>query len=143
MAEQSDQELLALFRDSNANAHYAFNLIVKKYQLRLYNHVRRMVIVHDDANDLVQNVFIKVWKHLEGFREDSQLFTWMYRIATNECLAFLKQKRKRYFLPIHDVEAELSQKVSSMVPFDANKLELKLQQAILSLPEKQRLVFNL
>jgi len=143
MAEQSDQELLALFRDSNANAHYAFNLIVKKYQQRLYNHVRRMVIVHDDANDLVQNVFIKVWKHLEGFREDSQLFTWMYRIATNECLAFLKQKRKRYFLPIHDVEAELSQKVSSMVPFDANKLELKLQQAILSLPEKQRLVFNL
>jgi RNA polymerase sigma factor (sigma-70 family) len=107
MAELSDQELLAMFRDSQANAHYAFNLIVKKYQQRVYLHVRRMVIVHDDANDLVQNTFIKVWNHLEGFREDSQLFTWIYRIATNECLGHLKQKRKRFFLPIHDVEHEL------------------------------------
>lgn len=143
MAELSDQELLAMFRDSQANAHYAFNLIVKKYQQRVYQHIKRMVIVHDDANDLVQNTFIKVWNHLGSFREDSQLFTWIYRIATNECLGHLKQKRKRFFLPIHDVEHELKGHVVALSNFDTNKLELKLQQAILSLPEKQRLVFNL
>ncbi|MBL7924567.1 MAG: sigma-70 family RNA polymerase sigma factor [Bacteroidia bacterium] len=143
MAEYNDSELLALFRETEANSHYAFNLIIKKYQQRIYAHVRRMVIDHDDANDLVQNTFIKVWHNLKNFREDSQLFTWMYRIATNECLAHLKQKRKRFFLPIGDVEHELKSKLSHEPSFNANKLELKLQQAILSLPEKQRLVFNL
>ncbi|MBK7888002.1 MAG: sigma-70 family RNA polymerase sigma factor [Bacteroidetes bacterium] len=144
MAEFSDQELLLRFRDpDNHNRHYAFNLLVKKYQQKVYGHVRRMVIDHDDANDLIQNTFIKVWQHLDGFREDSQLYTWIYRIATNECLGFLKQKRKRFFLPIGDVEGELSQKLVQDRPMDVNKLELKLQQAILSLPEKQRTVFNL
>ena len=100
MAELSDQELLAMFRDSQANAHYAFNLIVKKYQQRVYLHVRRMVIVHDDANDLVQNTFIKAWSGLTNFREDSQFFTWLYRIATNEALTFLKKKRTAFFIPI-------------------------------------------
>lgn len=140
----SDQELLLRFRDPEShNRHYAFNLIVKKYQQKVYGHIRRMVIDHDDANDLVQNTFIKVWQHLDSFREDSQLYTWIYRIATNECLGFLKQKRKRFFLPIGDVEGELSQKLTADRPMDVNKLELKLQQAILSLPEKQRTVFNL
>ena len=80
---------------------------------------------------------------MDGFREDSQLFTWMYRIATNECLNFLKQKKKRFFIPIIDVEKELSGKLTEDFPTDAGKLELKLQQAILKLPEKQRIVFNL
>lgn len=144
MLNYSDQELLIQFRDpSNYNQHYVFNLIVKKYQQKVYCHVRRMVIDHDDANDLVQNTFIKVWQHLGNFREDSQLFTWIYRIATNECLGFLKQKRRRFYLPIADVEKELSNKIEEFTYFDSNKLELKLQQAILSLPEKQRIVFNL
>ena len=144
MSEFSDQELLERFRDpSGREKHYAFNLLVKKYQQRIYSHIRRMVIDHDDTNDLVQNTFIKIWNNLDGFREDSQLFTWMYRIATNETLGFLKQKKKRFFLPIGDVEHELANKLTQNNYFNVNKLEMKLQQAILSLPEKQRMVFHL
>lgn len=102
-----------------------------------------MVIDHDDANDLVQTTFIKAWKGLENFREDSQVFTWLYRIATNECLTHLNNKKKRFFLPIGDVEHELTIKLDSEPSLKANQLEMKLQKAILSLPEKQRTVFNL
>lgn len=144
MSEYSDQELLELFRDpSGSQKHYAFNLLVKKYQQRIYTHIRRMVIDHDDTNDLVQNTFVKIWHYLDGFRNDSQLFTWIYRIATNETLGFLRQKKKRFFLPITDVEGELANKISQQAGINANKLELKLQQAMIRLPEKQRLVFHL
>ncbi len=144
MAEYSDGELLLQFKNPDGNArHYAFNLIVKKYQQKLYYHIRKMVIDHDDTDDILQNVFIKVWNSLDGFREDSQLYTWIYRIATNECLTHLKNKKKRFFLPIADVEHELSDMLSSSDNFSADKLQLKLQQAILTLPEKQRLVFNM
>lgn len=102
-----------------------------------------MVIDHDDANDLVQTTFIKAWKGLENFREDSQVFSWLYRIATNECLTHLNNKKKRFFLPIGDVEHELTSKLDSEPTLKANQLEMKLQKAILSLPEKQRTVFNL
>ncbi len=142
MAEFSDEELLQQFRNESSR-HYAFNLIVKKYQQRLYSHIRKMVIDHDDTNDLLQNTFIKVWNNLEGFREDSQLFTWLYRIATNESLTFLKNKKKRFFLPVNDVEKELSEKLENSAPINADALQLKLQQAVLKLPEKQRVVFNL
>jgi len=144
MSEFSDQELLERFRDpSGSQKHYAFNLLVKKYQQRIYAHIRRMVIDHDDANDLVQNTFIKIWSHLDGFREDSKLFTWMYRVATNETLGFLKQKKKRFFLPIGNAEAVLQAKLIQEPGINANRLELKLQKAILALPEKQRLVFHM
>jgi RNA polymerase sigma-70 factor (ECF subfamily) len=144
MTQYSDSELLQRFRDPEGNnRHYAFNLLVKKYQQKIYYHVKRMVIDHDDANDLVQNTFIKVWNHLDDFREDSQFYTWVYRIATNETLAFLKQKKRRFFLPIVDVEKELEGKLESSPGINANKLEHELQKAILSLPEKQRVVFNL
>ena len=144
MDEYSDRELIERFRSLGSNnKHYAFNLLVRKYQQKLYYHIRRIVVDHDDTNDLLQNTFIKVWNHLDGFREDSQLYTWLYRVATNECLGFLKQKRKRFFLPIGDVEGELSDKLVQNEVLNADKLELKLQQAILSLPEKQRIVFNL
>lgn len=116
---------------------------MRKYQQKVYYHIRRMVIDHDDANDLVQTTFIKAWKGLENFREDSQVFTWLYRIATNECLTHLNNKKKRFFLPIGDVEHELTSKLDSEPTLKANQLEMKLQKAILSLPEKQRTVFNL
>lgn len=116
---------------------------MRKYQQKVYYHIRRMVIDHDDANDLVQTTFIKAWKGLENFREDSQVFTWLYRIATNECLTHLNNKKKRFFLPIGDVEHELTSKLDSEPSLKANQLEMKLQKAILSLPEKQRTVFNL
>jgi len=144
MTQYSDSELLQRFRDPEGNnRHYAFNLLVKKYQQKIYYHVKRMVIDHDDANDLVQNTFIKVWNHLDDFREDSQFYTWVYRIATNETLAVLKQKKRRFFLPIVDVEKELESKLDNSPGINANKLEHELQKAILSLPEKQRVVFNL
>jgi RNA polymerase sigma-70 factor (ECF subfamily) len=102
-----------------------------------------MVVDHDDANDVLQNMFIKVWNALDNFREDSQLYTWLYRIATNESLTFLQQQKRRSAVSLNDVENGLSNKVKADTGFDANKLEWKLQLAIQQLPEKQRAVFNL
>ena len=117
--------------------------MVKKYQKRLYWHIRRMVIDHDDANDVLQNTFIKVWNGLENFREQSQLYTWLYRIATNECLTFLEQLKRRQSDSFDNVEHILSNKLSSGKDFTGDQIEMKLQQAIIALPEKQRIVFNL
>lgn len=138
----SDEELLEQFKYP-ATKEKAFEAIIKKYQEKLYWHVRRMVIDHDDANDVLQNMFIKVWKSLENFREESQLYTWLYRIATNESLTFLSNQKKRRSVSIDDEDNTLTNKLKSDTHFDANKLEWKLQLAIQSLPEKQKLVFSL
>jgi RNA polymerase sigma-70 factor (ECF subfamily) len=116
---------------------------MKKYQKRVYMHIRRLLIDHDDTDDVLQNTFIKVWKNLEGFNRDSQLFTWIYRIATNESITFLNKKKRRFFIPIINVEHELISKLESDVNFSGDKIQLKLQKAILTLPEKQRVVFNM
>ena len=138
-----DKELLLQFRDRSQKER-AFTAIIKKYQEKLYWHIRRMVVNHDDANDVLQNMFIKVWKGLDNFREDSQLYTWLYRIATNECLTFLEQEKKRSVVSLEDeMDSGLSNKVKADSEFDANKLEWRLQVAIQQLPEKQRVVFNL
>ena len=137
-----DKELLHLFKQSSEKEK-AFTAIIKKYQERLYWHIRRLVITHEDANDVLQNVFIKVWNALENFREDSQLYTWLYRIATNESLTFLDQQKRRTSVSFNDVETSLSNKIKADEGFDANKLEWKLQLGIQQLPEKQRIVFNL
>ena len=143
MTEQlDDKELLIQFREP-ATKERSFTLIIKKYQEKLYWHIRRMVVEHEDANDVLQNMFIKVWNALENFREDSQLYTWLYRIATNECLTFIEQKKKRASVSLSDVESGLSNRLKADKHFDANKLEWKLQVAIQQLPEKQRVVFNL
>ncbi|NII23936.1 sigma-70 family RNA polymerase sigma factor [Pseudoflavitalea sp. X16] len=137
-----DSELLVQFRNP-ATKESAYTSIIRKYQEKLYWHVRRMVIEHEDANDVLQNVFIRVWNALENFREDSQLYTWLYRIATNECLTFLEQQKKRSAVPLGDVESGLENKIKADKHFDASKLEWKLQLAIQQLPEKQRIVFGL
>ncbi len=137
-----DRELLLQFRQPESKER-AFTAIVKKYQEKLYWHVRRMVVDHDDANDVLQNMLVKVWKSLENFREDSQLYTWLYRIATNESLTFLEQRKKKASISLSDVESTLANKIVADKDFDANKLEWKLQLAIQQLPEKQRAVFNL
>ncbi|MEO6538851.1 MAG: RNA polymerase sigma factor [Ferruginibacter sp.] len=143
MAENSDdKELLLLFK-SEATREPAFTRIIKKYQEKLYWHIRRMVVDHDDANDVLQNMFIKVWKNLDNFREDSQLYTWLYRIATNESLTFLEQQKKRQSVSLNDEENSLSNRLHADKDFDGNKLEWKLQLAIQQLPEKQKAVFNL
>ena len=138
----TDSELLAQFRNP-ITKEKSFTVLIKKYQEKLYWHVRRMVIEHEDANDVLQNVFIRVWNGLENFREDSQLYTWLYRIATNECLTYIEQQKKRSSVSLSDVESGLSNKIKADKHFDANRLEWKLQLAIQQLPEKQRIVFNL
>lgn len=138
----TDEELLARFRDPQQKEK-AFELIIKKYQEKLYWHIRRMVVSHEDADDVLQNTFIKVWRSLDQFREESQLFTWLYRIATNESLTFINSRNKKSTLSLDNTDSTLANKLKSDPHFDANKLEWKLQLAIQSLPEKQRLVFNL
>ncbi len=119
MAEQTtDTELLALFREP-ATKEKAFTEIVKKYQERLYWHIRRMLVDHEDSNDVLQNVFIRVWNALSGFREDAQLYTWLYRIATNECLTFIEQQKKRASVSLNDLESGLSNKIRADKDFDA------------------------
>lgn len=142
LTDSSDAELLVQFRQPETKEK-AYTTIIRKYQEKLYWHIRRMVVDHDDANDVLQNVFIRVWNGLENFREDAQLYTWLYRIATNESLTFLENQKKRSAVSLSDVESGLSNKIKADQNFDANKLEWKLQLAIQQLPEKQRMVFNL
>src|SRR3954452_17818296 len=137
-----DQELLQQFRQA-ATKEKAFTAIIKKYQEKLYWHIRRIVVDHDDANDILQNMFIKVWNSLDNFREDSKLYTWLYRIATNECFTFLEQLKRRSAVSLNEVEGVLVNKIKADQNFNANKLEWKLQLAIQHLPEKQRIVFSL
>ncbi|MEN7550252.1 RNA polymerase sigma factor [Rapidithrix thailandica] len=137
-----DFELLEKFCQADTQ-HYAFHLLVKKYQEKVYWHIRKMVISHEDADDLTQEVFIKVWEKLNTFRQQSQLYTWIYRIATNECLNFLTKKRKRFFLPIHDIASELAEKLEQNAYLSGDEVQLKLRKALLKLPDKQRLVFNM
>ena len=137
-----DIELLVQFRNPGTKEK-AFTAILKKYQEKLYWHIRRLVVDHEDANDVLQNMFIKVWKGLDNFREDSQLYTWLYRIATNESLSFLEQQKRRSAVSMDEEENSLTNKLKADRYFDANKLEWKLQLAIQQLPEKQRIVFNL
>jgi RNA polymerase sigma factor (sigma-70 family) len=140
--EISDIDLLEQFRIENTRNH-AFHMLVNKYQKRVYWQVRRIIIDHDDANDVVQNVFIKVWKNLANFKEASSLYTWLYRIATNESLTFLKQKKANMYVPFDSVSRSLSRKLEDDPYFTGEAIQKKLQQAILKLPEKQRIVFNM
>ncbi|BDD09874.1 DNA-directed RNA polymerase sigma-70 factor [Fulvitalea axinellae] len=121
----------------------AFVTLVGQFQERIYWHIRKIVIDHDDADDLVQDTFIKVWKNIDKFREESDIYTWIYRISTNECLNFLRKKKNRFFLPIHDVEAELKEKLTNSAHIDGEKIEMVLQEALLTLPTQQRLIFNM
>ena len=137
-----DHMLIASFRNEKLKE-AAFTQLVRKYQERLYWHIRRMVLEHEDTNDILQNVFIKVWKNLAEFRDESNLSTWLYRISTNEALTWIDQKKRRSSVSISDNEDIFSEKLTAQKDFDPNKIEWKLQQAIQTLPEKQRIVFNL
>ena len=141
-ADYSDNELIGLFRIQESRD-AAFNLIVGKYKEKLYWHIRKLLINHDDTDDTLQNTFIKAWNGLEKFREDSGIYTWLYRIATNEALSFLSSKKRRFLLPLVDVEKQLANMLDTDEYFNGDELQLKLQKALLTLPEKQRLVFNM
>lgn len=138
-----DVEILEKFADKRTQDE-AFNLLLEKYQQKIYWHVRRYVIDHDDADDLVQDIFIKVWKNLNNFRADAKLYTWLYRIASNECITFLNKKKQQRNISLNDESSSyLADTLTETSYFNANKAQLKLQQALLTLPDKQRLVFNM
>ena len=138
----TEEELVQQLNQPNRRAG-AFSVIVRTYQERLYWHIRKMVLSHEDANDVLQNTFMKAWNGLDGFRGESQISTWLYRIATNETLTFLTNRRMRSQSPIDDVDEALLQNLKADTYFNGNEIQLKLQKAILTLPEKQRLVFNM
>jgi RNA polymerase sigma-70 factor (ECF subfamily) len=120
-----------------------FNQIVSDYSEKIYWHVRPMVESHEDADDLVQEIYIKIWKSLDSFRGDSDIYTWIYRIATNETLNFLRKKKVRAFLNFRAAEEEALGKVASDPYFNGTAAENALRREILRLPEKQRIVFSM
>ena len=142
LSQGDDQALLAAFRDE-ASRERAFTAILKKYSERLYWHIRRLVVSHDDAHDVLQNCSIRAWRGLSGFRGEASLYTWLYRIATNEALSFLENQKRHAAVSLSDHEGMLENKLRAEQGFDARRLEWRLQQAIQRLPEKQRVVFNL
>ncbi len=142
MSELSDSELLALFRKEESR-HYAFNLLVRQYQRKLYSFIRRMITDHDEAQDVLQNTFIKVWNGLDKFREDSKLYSWLYRIAHNECLNHLRSLKKGIFTSDESVVERLATTLDSSEHFNGDLIQKKLQRALMKLPDKQRAVFTM
>ncbi|MDR1679802.1 MAG: sigma-70 family RNA polymerase sigma factor [Prevotellaceae bacterium] len=138
----NEQELITALRNDDEKT-VAFNRVVKLYQQQLYWSIRKMVLCHDDTNDVLQNTFIKAWNSIDNFRGDSKLLTWLYRIAINETLGFLRKQRSENTISLDDEENFLAQKMEADEFFDGDELQLKLQKAVLSLPEKQRIVFNM
>jgi RNA polymerase sigma factor (sigma-70 family) len=121
----------------------AFEVLVNTYKERLYWHIRRIVLNHDDTDDVLQNTFIKVFKNIDGFKGDSKLYSWMYRIATNEALTFLKKKSNKLGISDPELQNKMVSNLQADVYFEGDEIQLKLQKAIATLPEKQKLVFNM
>ncbi|MEO8067209.1 MAG: sigma-70 family RNA polymerase sigma factor [Flavobacteriales bacterium] len=140
MTEHTDKELLALFRDERSR-NYAFNLLMRQHQQRLYGFVRRMVSDPDDAKDVLQNTFIKAWHGLETFREDSQLYSWLYRIAHNESINHLNKMNRVLFVSSDTVAERLCGTLDDSEHFSGDAIQQKLQRAVMKLPTKQRAVF--
>ncbi len=116
---------------------------MEKYSARLYWHIRRLVIIHEDADDALQNTFINAWKSIGDFRSDSSIYTWLYTIATNEALSLINKRRKNSAMSLDDLESHFASSIEGSSWFDGDAAQVKLQNAILQLPEKQRIVFNL
>lgn len=142
MSDLSDAELLALFRKEESR-NYAFNLLVRQYQQRLYSFIRRMVTDHDEAKDVLQEVFVKAWKKMDGFRGDAQLYSWLYRITHNECLNHLRKQKRGLFVSEDSVIERLTTTLDSSEHFSGDTIQQKLQRAVMRLPDKQRAVFTM
>lgn len=139
---ESDRQIVSGLKDVNKRD-LAFHTLVNTYKERLYWHIRKIVMNHDDTDDVLQNTFLKVWKSVDSFREESTLYTWLYRIATNESITFINSKKKKSMLPLNEVNEYLLDNLMSDPYFEGDEIQLKLQKAILQLPEKQRIVFNM
>lgn len=136
----TDKEIIALY---NSGRHeQAFNHIVSKYTERLYWHIRRHLCCHEDTNDLLQDIFVKIWAALPSFRGESQLFTWIYRIATNEILNNLRKQKIKALISLESDSHLLERKIDEDPYFNGNNLQKELHKAIQRLPQKQRIVFN-
>jgi RNA polymerase sigma-70 factor (ECF subfamily) len=142
LKKYSDKEIIELIGNP-ASSEMGFRVLVNQYQERIYWHIRRMVYAHEDTNDIAQNTFIKIWKNLASFRSDSNLYTWIYRIATNETFDFLKKKKRYVFSADGDYRDELNKNLEDDNIFDGSAIEKKLQKSLLTLPDKQRIVFNM
>ncbi len=142
MRQFTEDEIVERLRDPSTQRD-AFAWVVDTYSGKLYWSIRKMVLNHDDANDLLQNTFLKAWTNIDNFRGDAKLSTWLYKIAINECITFLNKQRNIQNVSIDDTDVFLLERLKGDTFFDGDALELRLQEAILHLPEKQRLVFNM
>lgn len=138
----NEREVLALLQEESTQRR-GFEMIVAQYSEQLYWQIRRMVLSHDDANDLLQNTFIKAWTNIDYFRAEAKISTWLYRIALNECLTFLNKQRAAATVSLDDPEAAMIDRLEGDPYFSGDKIQLALQRALQTLPEKQRMVFNL
>lgn len=138
----SDEDIILGLQNAEQQ-NKAFQQLMTKYQERLYMHIRRMVHEHYDADDVLQNTFIKVYRGIGKFKGESGLYTWLYRIATNECLTFLKKKKKRTSMSIESEDNHIAQQLKADTWFDGNEAQRLLKAAITTLPNKQQLVFNM
>lgn len=121
----------------------AFQVLLHEYQKPLYHHIRNIVLNHDDADDVLQNTFVKVFRYLKDFKGDSKLFSWMYRIATNEAISFLNQKAKKHNTTSEAIQTKIVENLEAESYFDGTDIQIKLQKAIHLLPEKQQLIFKM
>ncbi|QLG43943.1 RNA polymerase sigma factor [Costertonia aggregata] len=138
----SEETLIQELKSKDTQAK-AFEVLVNTYKERLYWHIRRIVLNHNDTDDILQNTFIKIYKNINSFKGESRLFSWMYRIATNESLSFLKQKSKKLGVSHIDHQERMVNNLQADVYFEGDTIQLELQKAIATLPEKQKLVFNM
>ena len=142
MNNYNEKEIIALLQDPTRQRE-AFEAIVKEYSEQLYWQIRRMVLSHDDANDILQNTFIKAWTNIDYFRGDAKMSTWLYRIALNECLTFLNKQQANKQLSIDEADSEMLNKLESDPYFDGDETQKLFLKAIQTLPPKQRIIFNL
>lgn len=137
-----DEYIITLFH-AKKEEQQAFRLLVNKYKERLYWHIRKILISHEDTDDVLQNVFVKIWQGLKEFRYEAKLFTWMYRIATNEALNFLSEKRRKVYGNMDEISAFLENTLESDGYFSGDEIQKELQKAILTLTDRQRVIFNM
>jgi RNA polymerase sigma factor (sigma-70 family) len=135
-----DQDIFDLLRTDLNNG---FRLVVERYSSKLYWHIRRLVILHEDADDALQNTFTSAWRNIENFRNESSIYTWLYAIATNESLSLINKRNKNAAVSLDDLGSYFATSREGSTWFDGDEAQTKLQNAILKLPEKQRIVFNL
>lgn len=141
MLTPEESHIVKALKASRAEAEQAFKQLVDLYKEPLYWHVRHMVKDHDDAHDVLQNTFVKVYRYIHNFKGDSKLYSWMYRIATNEAITFLNKKAKRLNISSQELQEALIENLKADIHFDGDEIQLKLQKAVNSLPQKQQQVF--